>query len=715
MAEETIKSEMSLTDSALIARAKARREDGEDAMRHNFDAATVDLKFCNNEDHWNAEVKADREEAGLSCLVFNDALPYLRDVKGEQKQSRPHTTIKPIGSGATSEVATIKEDYLRARKFDCKADEAYDHAFNQQVEGGFGYFSIVTEFEPGSFDQRFAIKPILNQNAVIFDQNAEEWHKNDGEWMMRISHMDKEVLEKKYGPPVTDFDDTDKAWYPLKNQVTVAEYFEKVHFQKTIYQLNTGEVFEKKNLELPEGIAARVGAEWPNPEYDPATVKPSLATFKIVKTRKVDDYKIYRYLLCGHKVLEPKEEWPCKYWPDIPVEGEKKVIGGRIYFKSLIWAAKDAIKAKNLSRCTEIDTLAMVPKTPLGATPAMMEGFGDLYDNSHKRMTSWLPYNPDPMMPGAKPAPLSAIDPGHIQALVQSSMEAKEDIRSAIGPNTLLPRAANAMPVTSGTALSRWQKEGDIATFIFQDNLQKAIEWGDLVCVELMARIMDTERTITCRKGDGSSYDVKINEEKADPGTMQVVKSNDFLAGDYTAETTLGPSYTAQRAEIGDKMLLFVQTIPSVAAATADLLASMLFDMGQTGQSGGILDEFTKRIRRLNFKAGMIDPSDLKEEELKDYQELIAERQKPPEMPPDAMAKLRTETARAMKLAAEAEKAMADTAQIKAGTSQQLMEQLMQQITLIGQMAMGPQAQPTPEPQPGTGQPSQPTEPGVQG
>lgn len=683
---------MSVAEAKLLVRAKKRAETGFEAVSHDFEQATDDLKFCNNEGHWDETILAERQEAGRPCLVFNHSVPYTRDVIGEQRESRPHTTVKPVDGKASQEVAKIKEDYLRNRKYKCKADNAYDIGFGQQLRGGFGFYRIHTEFEKGNgFNQTFSIKPHLNQFTVVYDDNAEEWHKNDGEWMGIITHLDRDVLEAEYDAPISNFDTSSARWYPTKDKATVMEYYEKEHFKQLMFQLNDGQVI--KESEVPEGVEAKIGVTWRNPDFKPGD-PASEPEFEIVKSRKVDDYKIYRYLLCGHKILEAKEEWPCKYWPMIPIEGDVIIVEGKVHRRSLIRFSKDPNRAYNMSRCTELEALSLVPKAPVMGTPAMFEGFESQWDNSNKATYSRLLVNPDPMFPGTMPQRLSGIDPAYVAAVAQSSLQAKEEIRQTIGPNILLPKMGEGMGNVSSLSIGKWQKEGDVSTFIFVDNLQRAIEWGDQVCVELMSRIMDTQRTITCRKLDGSTYEEVINRKEVDPETFEEKVINDMTVGEYSAETSLGPSYAAQRAEIGDKMLLFVQTIPALATATADVLAAMLFDSSQSGGAqGGILDELVKRVKKYLLKSGLIDPTDLKEDELKEFAPLLMQPPKP--MPPELLAKLKTEAAKAMELMARAEKTMAETGSIKAETSQQI----MQMFTMLGMMAMQPLQQPQQEEQ----------------
>ncbi len=680
--ETPVESQMTLKESALLLRAKKNVEKDFEAEDHNFTAGKEDLQFCNNEGHWHPQILSERNQAGRPSLMFNLLVPFIRDVQGEQRQSRPHTKVKPVDAQATKSNAEIKEGYLRNRKYKCKADNAYDTAFGQQLRGGFGCYRILTEYEnDDGFDQTFIIESVPNQFTVLFDRNAKQWHKNDGEHLTILSYFDKTSFEKKWpGVTPSSFSSSSKVWYPSKDKFTVAEYYEKEHFEEAIYQLSDGNVVKKEDI--PEGVEKKVGSLFPDGR-------------SIVKKRKADKYKIYRWLLCGHAALEGPTEWPCKYWGVIPVDGDEIVVDGKTHKRSLIRFSKDSLRAYNMSRCTELEALSMVPKSPIQGTAAMFEGYEEQWDNAVKATYSRLIYNPDPMMPGMKPERLFGLDPSYVGAIAQSSMQAKEEIRQTIGPNILLPRSSSGgIPDISSTALGKWQAAGDVSTYVFVDNLQRAIEWGDLVCVELMKRIMDTERIITIRKMDGASQEVPINKKVINPQSGQEVTINNMTVGEYGVETTLGPSYSAQRAALADAMLRFVQTIPNIAAGTADILAGMLFDVSQSGQeaggsTGGSLEAFVKRVKKLNIKSGAIDITDLKPEELREFLPVLM---KPRPIPPPLLAKMKVDIAKAAKLMADAEKSMAQTGTIRADMEKEIFNML----AMLGMIALSPQQQQPP-------------------
>ena len=124
----------------VLLRAVSRVDKGMQALADDFKEALEDLKLCNNEEHWDPRILAKRQEAGRPSLTLNELVPAIRDVRGEQAETKPYTTVRPGRGGATKDIADILAGYLRQRKHQCKADDAYDNAFGHQIQGGFGYF-----------------------------------------------------------------------------------------------------------------------------------------------------------------------------------------------------------------------------------------------------------------------------------------------------------------------------------------------------------------------------------------------------------------------------------------------------------------------------------------------------------------------------------------------------------------------------------------------
>jgi hypothetical protein len=151
---------------------------------------------------------------------------------------------------------------------------------------------------------------------------------------------------------------------------------------------------------------------------------------------------------------------------------------------------------------------------------------------------------------------------------------------------------------TSGRAIMARQREGDVSTFNFADNRNRAIEHTGAILVDLIPKYYDTARIIRCLKEDGSTYSVPINQpvmpaqpeegQQPAPGMPQeqfrpvqaeipgITKIFDLKQGRYDVTVSAGPSFTSRREESADQMMEFIRVFPQSAPLIGDLLAKNL-------------------------------------------------------------------------------------------------------------------------------------------
>jgi hypothetical protein len=126
---------------------------------------------------------------------------------------------------------------------------------------------------------------------------------------------------------------------------------------------------------------------------------------------------------------------------------------------------------------------------------------------------------------------------------------------------------------TSGRAILARQREGDVANFLFHDNLRRAVKCAGDMLIDLIPKVYDTERQVTILNVDGTEKFVTVNQEVLDAATGRKVVVNDLSLGKYKITATSGPSYTTKRVEAAESMLNFVQTAPDTAKFMVDLIA----------------------------------------------------------------------------------------------------------------------------------------------
>jgi hypothetical protein len=147
----------------------------------------------------------------------------------------------------------------------------------------------------------------------------------------------------------------------------------------------------------------------------------------------------------------------------------------------------------------------------------------------------------------------------------------------------------------SGKAIMARQREGDTATFHYQDNLNRAIRYLGRQLVDLLPKVMDSRRMAQVLGEDGSAKTVVIDPQAPEPYTSHkdeqgnTVETYNLTMGAYGVVASAGPSYTTKRQEAAEAQLALVQANPEMWRTHGDLIAK--------NQDWPGSDEWAKRSR----------------------------------------------------------------------------------------------------------------------
>jgi hypothetical protein len=246
---------------------------------------------------------------------------------------------------------------------------------------------------------------------------------------------------------------------------------------------------------------------------------------------------------------------------------------GKRHFRSLIRDARSAQEMYNYWRTTTTELIALAPKAPwIGE-----EGAFDAdphWDTANSTSHAKLEY-----AKGAPPPqrqPFSGVPAGALQ----EALNANDDMKSIIGIyDASLGARSNE---TSGRAILARQREGDVSTFHFIDNLSRAIRHGGRILIDLIPRVYSTERMVRILGEDLAPAAVKVAPtgqpvtERADEAGRIVESIYDLTAGKYDLTVSSGPSFTTRREEAALQMESFIQKVPQAAPLIGDLYAEAL-------------------------------------------------------------------------------------------------------------------------------------------
>ena len=535
-----------MTDDDFLADVRAKHKRAQDAASDNNDNWIDDVRFAKLLEQWPEEIKRQRELDGRPCLVKPRLQAYIRQVVNEARQNRPAINVVPADSNADVETAEIMSGLIRNIEVSSDADIAYDTAADCAVSGGFGYFRINTAYtSDDTFDQDIVIERIADPLTVLPDPDAESADGSDWNCAFICKTILKDDFEAQYnGAEPVDWDDMgyaklDNPWYDDEH-VMVVEYWHREDVESQIVAMSDGSVRKADDPSIE--LLAQFGV---TPVGEPRTVKSK---------------KVTQYILSGAEVLETVE-WPGKYIPIVPVYGDEVVCEGKRTFKSLIRDAKDAQRDLNYWESMATETIALAPKVPFigpeGAFDSDVEKWSTANDSSHAFITykGQIP----PQRQGYA---------GPSAGELQRAMGAVDDMKAIMGIyDASLGQRSNE---TSGVAIRQRQRQGDVATYHFLDNLSRSIRHAGRILIDLIPKVYSTARVVRVLGEDMEPQNAQIGPQEGPAHEGQEVRRiYDLGAGKYDLVVKAGPAFGTQREAAREELVEVIRACGDKTVQTA--------------------------------------------------------------------------------------------------------------------------------------------------
>lgn len=576
---------MAERDDDLLSRGRRAFQLCRDAEDHNRTTAIDDLKFARLGEQWPEQIVKQREREGRPCLTINRLPSFVRQVVNDARQNKPSIKVRPADSVADPKVADIMNGLIRNIEYTSGADIAYDTAVENAVTCGFGYIRIGIDYAfDDAFDMDINIRRVLNPFSVYGDPRSTSADGSDWNVAFVVERMSKDEFKAKYkGKAVTDFDNdawtsiNDDVWL-TEDGVLIGEWWTREEVDKTIYLLSDGTVVDDEFLASEETqTAIEVGA------------------IQIVNQRVTKTHKVTQRIMSGADILE-ENEWPGRYIPIVPVYGEEIDIEGKRYFRSLIHNAKDAQSMFNFWRTASTELVALAPRVPYIGPEGAFDVDEDKWRTINTVSHPYVEYSKTaPAPPQRQP-----LDTGVAAGALQEALNASDDMKAIMGLyDASLGARSNE---TSGRAIMARQREGDISTFHFIDNMARAIRHAGRIIIDLIPRVYNQARIVRVLGEDGTETPEKVNQptpetdDDGNPVTDEqgnpMMRVYDLTAGKYDLTVTTGPSFTTRREEAAAQMTELVRAFPQAAPFIADIMARN-FDWPGA-------DEIAKRFEKMN-------------------------------------------------------------------------------------------------------------------
>jgi hypothetical protein len=552
-----------LSDDEIIREAREAFELAADYEAENRREALDDLRFARLGEQWPQQVKRERELDGRPCLTINRLPAFIRQVVNDARQNKPAMVVHPVDSDADPATAEVFNGLIRHIEQSSDAEVAYDTALDFAVTGGFGYFRINTRYaSDDSFDQDLVIERVANPFAIYGDPDGTAADSSDWNVAFVVDTLPKAAFEARWkGAEAVDWSADSYAsltgpWLEGE-RVMVAEYWRREPVRRSIVALSDGQVVELSVYQTQKAMFDALGVS------------------VVGQPRQVASHKVTQKILTGAEVLE-SVDWAGKFIPIVPVYGEELHVDGKRRLRSLVRDAKDPQRMFNYWRTTTTELVALAPKTPFIGRKGAFETDSAKWATANTQTHAYIEYDgPEP--PQRQPFA------GPPAGAMQEALSASDDMKAIMGlHDASLGAASNE---TSGRAILMRQREGDVSTFHYIDNLSRALRHGGRILLDLIPKVYATARVIRVLGADGTAQAVAVNQPPA-PGSPQtpgasaelakVEKIYDLSVGKYDLTVESGPSFTTRREEAANQMIELIRAYPQAAPAIGDLLAKNL-------------------------------------------------------------------------------------------------------------------------------------------
>lgn len=581
----------------ILAEAKKNLERELTATAKNRARYREDMAF-NYVEQWG---DVDRKNRGNNpCLTINRQPAFINQVVNDFRSNHPRIKVRPSDSKSDVIVADIMEGLIRNIEYLSSADTVYATGYKSAVGGGLGAWRVLTRYvDDKSFDQEIYLQRVSNPLSVHIDPDCIEADRSDARWGMVTEWLNKDVFAETWPDAAdTDFSDPSCASWVMDDRVQVAEYWKREPVKGRVVLLSDNTVMPKSDATddvlQPAIIRQADGTELMRPART------------IIKERDNVTYKVTMYKLSGAGILEGATEWAGQYIPIIHVTGEETDVNGETYYFGLTHWAQDSQRMYNYQRSAACIFLAQTPKAPYLVTPEQLEGHESQWSSANITASPYLLYN---NVPG-QPTPQRIMPAQPPTGLFADMQISSDEMKATTGIyDASLGARSNE---TSGRAIMARDAQGNIATFSFRDNIDRAIAYTGKILTDLIPKLYDAPRIIRIRNSDDSDKVVLINkeltpEELKEYGMDANKKKGhtsafyDLSTGKYDVVVDTAPSRASQRLEAADTMSRLVQAYPPLMQAAGDLVVRGMDFPGAP--------ELAERLKK-TLPPGLADESD---------------------------------------------------------------------------------------------------------
>ena len=577
-------------DDDLLIEIRDRYKAYDAAWADTRKERNTDVKYISG-DPWDPKDRKAREDAGRPCINHDECFQFVSQLVNTMRQNKRGIKVDPRGEGSSDETAALRQDLIRTIEYDSDAPSIYAKAYQDMVEGSYSFFRIThryvsdqySEFDeddPQSavqkqghnrslFDQHIVVRPIPNNNSVLFYPYCKEPDWSDAEDCFVLDRIPRKRFRQRWPKAqVTDFTSDQRMLAPewfSEEDVLVAEYWRIEFKERTVYQLENGEVLD-----------------------DPRDRK-------FTDKRKLREKKVMQYITNGVEILERKEEMGT-ILPIIPMIGLERFLDDKRVLFSLVRLARDPQMSLAYLNSQQTEEAGLTPKTPFIGYKGQFDSGRNMWSTITKIPHAFLEADIPDNWPAGQVPPLPTRVPftPNFGAYEVAKDSCRRAVQAAMGIMPM-PTAAQRQNEKSGVALERIQDEEALGSYHFVDGYDRALRLAGRVIDQWIPAVYSREgRTVHLRTAKDTYRQATLNTPQPYQDTKtgkQVHYPVDEV--DHALAVSSGPSYQSQRDAVDkflDNLIAQLPKLP-VAPPQAAQILSIAVKMKDLGPMGDELAE----------------------------------------------------------------------------------------------------------------------------
>lgn len=577
-------------------------------------AREADRFLLDKDGQWEENVARSIDSQNRPRYTFDQVTPAVEFIMADIEAMEFGSNVKPANGQATKDIAATYEGMIRGIEADSSAIDIYRSACRRIVRRGFDAWIVRAKCkDPWSFEQDLVVEPIPNAiNRVWASNTSTKEDSSDSDVAYVLTSVSpekyKEMWPEGNGVSINDAD-LGEHWDQYRPEVIVfGERYYKKEVMKEICQLSNGDVVEKDD------------------NFNKVVDEYKSEGIKVVKEKKIKDFKIYHRFFDGSTMLSEETETAFKTLPVITVYGNFELLGenSKITYHGIVLKEMDYQRVLNYAKSREVEEGALSPREKTWMTKAQAKGHQKQLAAMNVSADPVQFYNPDPEAPQPYKTPPSQINP-HL-AKISEDMAMGIQVTAGVN-NAMNGEYAGRM---SEDALRMQIERGTAATRKWVNALSKGIRRTCEILVDTIPTVYDTKRQVMIMGEDGSEDMVDLNQEVYDQQTQKMVRVNNLNQGKYKVFCDAGPAF-ANKMEAGlAAMLEYAKVDPNIIATGGDLMLKSI--------DAPLVDQMSERKRAELIKAGVIPEEQLTDEEKEKIQALAQQPKQPDAMTIAAMA-----------------------------------------------------------------------------